>query len=99
MLVRARSPPRGFAVCLGVALTAAQPLCRRDLVLILRFGRDSAQDELLRQVGGGSLPGSEKEISKHQPRATIRWGIGGIRDGSRGQIPTDGRVVRLRLSV
>src|SRR5258708_8098872 len=66
---------------------------------MLGFGREPAQEELLCEVGERALAGVDKGAREPPPRAAIRRRIVGRRDGSRGQIATDGRVVRLPPSV
>jgi hypothetical protein len=39
--------------------------------LIFGFGREPAQDEFLRQVGGRTLASVDKEIPQKQPRIAI----------------------------
>jgi hypothetical protein len=66
--------------------------------LILGFGREPPQDELLSYVGQRALAGGDNEIPQEQAWPAIRLGIIGIRQGRRGQIATYGRIVRLQLS-
>src|SRR5579864_110854 len=58
--------------------------------------RDAIQDEFLCQIGSGSLAGSDQEVPEKQSETSIRRWIIGIRDGSRAEVATNGRVVRLQ---
>src|ERR1035437_5861256 len=68
------------------------------LVLGFAFGREPAHDKLLCQGGEHALGGVDNDSLERLPRAAIRCRVVGIREGRRGQIATDGRVVRLKRS-
>ena len=50
-------------------------------------------------LASARLASGDKEIPQEQPHTAIQFGIVGIREGRRGQIPIDGRVVRPQPSV
>lgn len=67
--------------------------------LVSGLAGKSAQEELLCQIGRRSLAGAEQEIFEDEPNSAIRRRIVGVRDRSRCQVASDGRIVRLPAPV